>query len=229
MLNFLHDKASPRKLRLFGCACCRALWPRLTEEWGRRAVEVAEDFADALAGEPERAEAEDEAMVVNGEATRQFSNLQAGADEAPPWWECEASRRLHWAAIWIVKDPPAVASVLHCLHDAAGVLDRQGAPGETSPVADSRLAALAREVFGNPFRPVAVEPSWRSPDVAALAEAAYQERSLPAGTLDGARLAVLADALEDAGCTSADLLDHLRDRGPHVRSCWAVDAVTGRG
>jgi hypothetical protein len=46
--------------------------------------------------------------------------------------------------------------------------------------------------------------------VARLAEAIYQEPELPAGTFDPARLAVLADALEDAGCTDADLLGIIR-------------------
>jgi hypothetical protein len=57
---------------------------------------------------------------------------------------------------------------------------------------------------------------------------AYEERQLPEGTLDSARLAVLADTLEDAGCTHAELLGHLRGPGPHVRGCWAVDLVMGK-
>jgi hypothetical protein len=54
-----------------------------------------------------------------------------------------------------------------------------------------------------------------------LAEGAYEQRDRPAGTLDPARVAVLADALEEAGCADADLLRHLRGPGPHVRGCWA--------
>jgi hypothetical protein len=61
-----------------------------------------------------------------------------------------------------------------------------------------------------------------------LAEAAYAERTLPPGTLDPARLALLADALEDAGCTDGELLGHLRGPGPHVRGCWALDLVLGK-
>jgi hypothetical protein len=68
-------------------------------------------------------------------------------------------------------------------------------------------------VFGNPFRPAALDPARRTPDVVDLAQAAYDERHLPAGTLDAARLAVLADALEEAGCTDPDLLNHLRRPG----------------
>jgi hypothetical protein len=41
-------------------------------------------------------------------------------------------------------------------------------------------------------------------------------------------LAVLADALEEAGCADAGLLGHLRSRGPHVRGCWALDLILGR-
>jgi hypothetical protein len=42
-------------------------------------------------------------------------------------------------------------------------------------------------------------------------------------------LPVLADALEEAGCTDADLLGHLRGPGPHVRGCWALDLLLGKG
>jgi hypothetical protein len=89
-------------------------------------------------------------------------------------------------------------------------------------------AALLRDVLGNPFRPVTVSPACLTPQVVALAEAAYDQREMPSGTLDYARLAVLADALEDAGCDQADLLGHLRGPGPHVRGCWAVDLILGK-
>src|SRR5205807_5738807 len=90
------------------------------------------------------------------------------------------------------------------------------------------LADLCRDIF-RPFRPVTVDPAWLLWEgglVRRLAEAAYDERSLPEGTLDRVRLAVLADAVEEAGCTNAELLDHLRGPGPHVRGCWAVDLLS---
>jgi hypothetical protein len=89
------------------------------------------------------------------------------------------------------------------------------------------LCKLFREVLGNPFAPLAIEPAWLDPDVLALATSAYQERALPSGHLDNARLGVLADALEDAGA-SGPLLEHLRSPGPHVRGCHALDAILGR-
>jgi hypothetical protein len=93
-------------------------------------------------------------------------------------------------------------------------------------VADALCASL-RDIFGNSFHPVALTASHRTPTVVALARAAYDERHLPSGELDLQRLAVLSDALEEAGAT-AGILDHLRSPGPHVRGCFAVDLCLGR-
>jgi hypothetical protein len=90
----------------------------------------------------------------------------------------------------------------------------------------SAQSNLVRDIFGNPFRRVTVSPfvqKWNDSVVIRLAQAAYEEQHLPAGTLDSSRLAILADALEEAGCTDADILGHLRGPGPHVRGCWPVD------
>jgi hypothetical protein len=84
------------------------------------------------------------------------------------------------------------------------------------------LAPLLRETVGNPFRPAAVTPGRRTIAAVALARHIYDS-----GDFDC--LPVLADALEDAGCTDAELLGHLRGPGPHVRGCWAVDLLLGAG
>jgi hypothetical protein len=86
---------------------------------------------------------------------------------------------------------------------------------------------LLRDLFGNPWCPVVLDPTWLTPDVLVLARGAHDERLMPRGELDPARLAVLADALLDAGCTSAEVLGHLRGPGPHVRGCVAVDWCLG--
>jgi hypothetical protein len=93
--------------------------------------------------------------------------------------------------------------------------------------------ALLRDVIGTvPFRtPPAIAPrvlAWHGGIIPTLAKAIYDRRDLPSGHLDPARLAVLADALEDASCDQADLLAHLREPGPHVCGCWAVDLVLGK-
>jgi len=88
---------------------------------------------------------------------------------------------------------------------------------------DERMlqAALLRDVFGNPFRPVTFDTAWRTATVTNLAQAIYHERAFD-------RLPILADALEDAGCTNADVLRHCRQPGEHVRGCWVVDLVLGK-
>jgi len=99
---------------------------------------------------------------------------------------------------------------------------------------------------------------WLTPQVLALARAAYEERSegvkcgrcegsggtgygkfglcpdcggtgkVGVGLLDNDRLAVLGDALEEAGCTNRAVLAHLRSPGPHARGCWALDLLLGK-
>jgi hypothetical protein len=83
------------------------------------------------------------------------------------------------------------------------------------------LSAVTRDIFGNPFRPVTVDPSWLTSDVRALAGGIYEER-----TFD--RMPILADALQDAGCDNEDILNHCRQPGEHVRGCWVVDLLLGK-
>jgi hypothetical protein len=98
-------------------------------------------------------------------------------------------------------------------------------------VKEAGLVDLGRCIIGHPFGGAAVDPArpaWRGGAIPRLAQAVYAERPLPIGRLDAARLAVLADMLEEAGCTEPELLGHLRSAGPHVRGCAAVDALLGR-
>ncbi len=83
-------------------------------------------------------------------------------------------------------------------------------------------AAILRDIFGKPFRPVAVVPAWLTTDVVALAEGIYAER-------DFFPMPILADALQDAGCENEDILNHCLDaNATHVRGCWALDLVLGK-
>jgi hypothetical protein len=82
-------------------------------------------------------------------------------------------------------------------------------------------AELLRCIVGNPFRPIRPDPAWQTPNAMTLAQAIYDER-----TFD--RLSLLANALEEAGCDNADILNHLRGPGPHVRGCWSLDLILGK-
>ena len=90
-----------------------------------------------------------------------------------------------------------------------------------NPRAKAFRTAMLRCLFGNPFRPVAVDPGWLTSDVVALADGVYAERAFD-------RLPILADALQDAGCGNEDVLTHCRSEGPHVRGCWVVDLLLGK-
>ena len=79
-----------------------------------------------------------------------------------------------------------------------------------------------RDIFGNPFRPVTFSPEWRTDTAVALARQMYESRDFSA-------MPILADALQDAGCDSDDILAHCRDpKQVHVRGCWVVDLVLGK-
>jgi hypothetical protein len=86
--------------------------------------------------------------------------------------------------------------------------------------AESQVAFL-RDIFGNPFRPITVDPAWLTSTVLALAQGIYDDRAFD-------RMPILADALQDAGCDNDDILTHCRGTGPHVRGCWVVDLVLGK-
>jgi hypothetical protein len=124
--------------------------------------------------------------------------------------EIGAARRIGYCMglVWTVNASARVA--------AEGVIGAVGLP-KPAPA-----AALLRDLFANPFRPPPpVEPAWlawNGGTAAKLARSIYDDRAFD-------RLPLLADALEDAGCTDAAILGHLRGRGPHVRGCWAVDLV----
>lgn len=83
------------------------------------------------------------------------------------------------------------------------------------------IAKLIRDIFGNPFRPVAADPSWLLPKMVGLAQGIYGERAFD-------RMPILADALEKAGCADADILGHCRRPDEHVRGCWVVDLLLGK-
>jgi hypothetical protein len=198
MLQFLHGRLTQRKVRLFACACCRLLWPVLTNQEVRTGISSAEEFAD---------DSHDWSRM--GDAHAFLGNLGEDTQE-----------RVRMA-LWI-GDLESTANRYWGSRDPEG-----SSPGDY--IAE---AALCRDIFGNPFCPWPALPSnvldWSGGTVRRIAQAIYDERQLPSGHLDSTRLAVLADALEDAGCTDAAILVHLRGPGPHVRGCWAVDQILER-
>ena len=89
------------------------------------------------------------------------------------------------------------------------------------PLNDAGTCDLLRDIFGNPFRPVTLDPRWLSSTVLDLARTIYDERVFE-------RMPILADALMDAGCESEEIIKHCQGPGPHVRGCWVVDLLLGK-
>src|SRR6516162_6865332 len=151
MLEFLRDRASDRKRRLFTCACCRRVWDALTDERSPSAVEAAERYADGLAGREELAG-------------------KAEAAEAPA--SAVASARAREAVVSPV--PHVTQAALAAAGERADATSWAAwATSEATRVPDRERrhqCALLRDLF-NPFRPVTPEPAWSTPQVVALAQA----------------------------------------------------------
>ncbi|HJT75729.1 MAG TPA: hypothetical protein VJ739_00860 [Gemmataceae bacterium] len=218
------ERASERKRRLFACACCRRIERLFLDERSLAAVEAAERYADGLLGEWARQEAEEaaRAALAQVQASSGIGTDPTGLLLSGSMRGTRPAQLAAFAAAEAVGTTPceaaAGAAVAAATQAAIELGDAKWAAAALGAVP---RAALLREIFGNPFRPPAADPawlSWNDGTVRRLAEAIYAERRF-------ADLPILADALEEAGCADAALLDHLRGPGPHVLGCWALDAL----
>lgn len=225
MLEFLRDKANDRKLRLFACACCRHIWHLVTDGRSRNAVETAERYADHRAGYRElviAAFAAYDAVVETGTGSTM-------TDIGGPWEltgeqlpDTTAS-----AAFMAVVDNPTISGSAPSYDTTASTLTARYSNSSTNQICGRRdsFCKMVRCIFGNPFHSLpAIKPIWfvwHDGTIPKLASSIYDER-----TFD--RLPTLADALEAAGCTDPDILDHCRGPGPHVRGCWVLDLILGK-
>jgi hypothetical protein len=209
MFRVLVGKASDRKMRLFACACCRRVW-NLLDEGSRKAVEVAERFADGQASDQELAEAR---KLYGGPFTLTGFEVIDLPDVT--------SENTFGAA----SGAMARAEMLLLSVGRAGT--HAGLTPEDFMRRDAEKAAqcdLLNDIFGNPFRPTPIDRAWLAWNGGAVrrrAQAIYDDRAFD-------RLPLLADALQDAGCTDEGILGHCRGPGPHVRGCWVVDLLLGR-
>jgi hypothetical protein len=221
MLDHLEGQASDRKLRLFACACTRRCWGQLKNyHASRAAVEVAERYANGQSTDAQLEEARQraDAWAMNAGQFEQFACMAAAATTAEV--AMEAARNAGEAA--------RQQAVREAVHEVIPGEDELTVNAQASAAELRGQAELLRGLFANPFRPVAADPEWVTPQVVGLARAADEERLAGNGTLDPVRLAILADALEDAGCPHEALVRHLRGAGPHTGGCWPVDLLLGR-
>ncbi len=240
MLEFLRGTATDRKLRLFACACFRCTWPLLDDDWKRmvnthwwsrmrwskididlakteadlvwRGVELAEQYADGLT---------DLAELKALFALPEYELWGRGSANEPKFAEdcftgADATR--------IAKASAYRARYLAKYRSPSSyqLLARFRSPSQRDHDREqSAQCHRLRDIFGNPFRPVAVDPTWLTPSAVQTALTIYHKRAFEC-------LPLLAEALIDTDCTNEDILAHCRSGGEHVRGCWVVDLLLGK-
>ncbi len=242
MLAFLGPRMSDRKRRLFAVACCRRVERLFFSEYSVKALDLADRLADGLAKESQRA--------------RLYGKYAEEVEDRANWWYSDSHCRYLADAATVNTISPKADAIKASDRTASAVALESASefearlaneeyemelaelmverPDLANTVSDATKDAfdtvraterraqadLLREVVGNPFRPANIAPAWRTKDVVTLAKVIYEEERF-------ANVPVLADALEEAGA-SADLLEHLRGPGPHVRGCWVIDLLLGK-
>lgn len=194
-------RSSERKVRLFNATICRRFWDYLPE--GSQAIlSESELLADGLIQRSsDNMELCHRANAVVAPFNRQYPTKQFPSREV-------RIQRDAAAAVCYAVIPNELWGAVSYFWD----ID----PAEKEP-----HSVIIRDIFGNPFRPITIHPawlSWNDGTISKLAQTIYDERAFD-------RLPILADALEEAGCTNADILSHCRSAAPHVRGCWAVDLI----
>jgi hypothetical protein len=220
-------KSSDRKLRLFACACYHRICHLLPDPVARAAVEVAERFADGLASIEELQQAE---TLIWGplEALEGQWRASRGAERASlqPTHEALALG----LQVVTAAAPKAAYYTSSNAYLAVAAITNPGVasydPGfSAAQTAEERVQTdLLRCIFGYLFHPVTIAPAvraWNDGVVVKLAQGIYEDRAFD-------HLPILADALEEAGCDDAAILDHLRGGGPHTRGCWPVDLLLAK-
>jgi hypothetical protein len=205
--TYARTKVGKRKLLLYAVGCCRLMWDLLWDDRLRTCVEVAERFADGLATVEERRDASVAAMPLS---------LGHFSGDTP---DCRRATIGMLAYSTVGQIPKHAAYGMTAMRHALGgfsVPDRDG---------KALLCDMCREIWGNFINPTVANKDWlrwNNKTLPKMAQAIYDEKAWD-------RLGVLADALEDAGCEDAAILTHCRQPGIHVRGCWVLDLLLGKG
>ena len=202
LVQHLIGAAGERRLRLAACGCCRLFRSRLYLPIALAALDLCERLAENLRDETARRELGGARQELLGFTRHRYSVVEQG----------NALRAVASAAR-PVGDPDTyrqdVCHVVITLLEPSNRLRR------------TQLYRVLRDIFGSPFRPVTFSPEWRTDTALTLTRTMYE-------SCDFSAMPILADALQDAWCASAEVLDHCRGPGPHVRGCWVVDLVLGK-
>jgi hypothetical protein len=229
MLRGLKSAPSERKLRLFALACCRRIERFITDPRSQACLAFVEQHIEtsplrkkgrpAVEKAARQAYQDADANFTAGRPNRTAGLMAANAADAALYALGKDPLRVAiYTAAW------AANAVAWSDQIAQGNLTADGFEPEMRVPEERHQVELLRDIIGNPFRPAKLDPgwlSWNDGTVGKIAQAVYDERAFD-------RLGILADALEDAGCTDAGILEHLHQPGPHVRGCWVVDLLLGK-
>jgi hypothetical protein len=224
----------PRKLRLFACACCRSIW-NVIPDTAKGKVEVAERFSDGKATEEELLRASENAGRISNrmrlkvdDAITKHRNARGETREqkrvirerlgAEYSAACAASksatRNAHEAA---QRVPSMVSYAAYCWELASASCHN----AEMHRRVVGKYRELIHSIFQDIFNSVEINPewlTWQSGTVRKVAQFIYDEHHFQ-------DIPILADALEEAGCTDERILAHCRSKFTHYRGCFVVDAV----
>jgi len=199
-----------RRTRLAACGCTREVW-HLLDEQGRSVVEVAERYVDGLATEEELVAADGLATSMIDDAVKPIDLVSYVASDLDYYLrQIVAYSRPDYSKDWGVPD----------LHQRQAVVFRDV---YRNPYKAARVAWVLNEANGNKVIHPAISHIyyWNGQTVPRLAADIYAKA-------DFGRMKILGDALEDAGCEDAEMLEHARSAGPHVKGCWLLDYLLGR-
>jgi hypothetical protein len=252
MYDVVKNHASTRQTRLYMVGCCRLMAAHFFDPRLLQALQTAEKCADDPHAEEVANGVWDELVTSPrpqlpqtgpaGEVAQAISGVWHLLDEL---WGGEPYRNAQHAichAVYLcLRDRPrevftggegnAAEYCARAIDSAEALLLGQNLY-EGDQVAEfpktgirQAIAGLLRDIFGNPFRPPPFLPpgvlAWNDGTVRRIVQGVYAEYRFR-------DMAILADALEDAGCTDADVVAHCRNGGPHVKGCWVVDLLLGK-
>jgi hypothetical protein len=200
-------RGSARKLRLFAVACARRVPSDLIDDDCRRLLDASEASAEDLITPPQRRKIEQPVI-----------KLAQGHEDA--WREALHNNQWKSVAYRKYKAISACGLTSQADRDMMRFTAVEAADATLDPQAEKRYQSkLLRDIYGNPFQPVAFSPTWRSAEVTALANEIFASWELK-------KFRALARAL--SGCDHAAILKHCRGKEPHVHGCWVIDLILGK-
>ena len=203
----------------------------LPDNRSRTAVSVSERYADGLASKEEMSAVQGMAALALQHAIKERTSLPSlgmisskhlGRDLEDQLYCAARKEDAARAAKGVARSTDRLSKLAEEMGQAAGwALCSTGRTLAMIKEFRARQARLLRCIFGNPFRPAALESTWITPATIELARMIYEDR-------DFSRMPELAIVMEESGCSNNNILDHCREPNEHVRGCWTVDLILGK-